>query len=180
VSGKEPATPDRGVAVTHGQWEGPRNRGSGSRPRPLPPWLGVRSEKAAHRIAVGCGDGGGRREGVYVPRRDASSRVNALAGGRLFPEVHGHAGFEAREKGGRFRVALDGDNGRRQLAVEGVVASELPASSAFRFLSEASEFFRRGSLGYSATAGSGQLDGLELQALDWRGQRLAVTAVESS
>src|SRR5207237_1213317 len=40
------------------------------RPRLLPPWLGIASENAAHRIAVEWDDGGERREGVYIPRRD--------------------------------------------------------------------------------------------------------------
>ncbi len=150
------------------------------RPRLFPPWLGISSENAAHRIAVEWDEGGERREGVYIPRRDTSSRLNALAGGRLFPGVHRHARFEVREAGDRYRVALDSDDGRMHLAVEGVAGSELPASSVFRSLTEASEFFRRGSLGYSATGRPGVFDGLELRTFDWHVRPLAVTEVESS
>src|SRR5690348_4792849 len=44
-----------------------------TRPRFLPPVLGFASENAAHRIAVEWDQG----EGVFVPRRDTSSRLNA-------------------------------------------------------------------------------------------------------
>src|SRR4051794_8316172 len=50
------------------------------RPTFLPSWLGIASENAAHRTA-GEWDDGTAREGVYVRRRDTSSRLNALAGG---------------------------------------------------------------------------------------------------
>src|SRR5436305_8499561 len=48
------------------------------RPTFLPAWLGISSENAAHRVAVEWDDGGGVREGVYIRRRDTSSRINAL------------------------------------------------------------------------------------------------------
>jgi hypothetical protein len=57
----------------------------GIRPRFFPiPW-GIGSENAAHRIAVEWDVDGQPREGVYIPRRDTSSRLNTLAGGTLFP-----------------------------------------------------------------------------------------------
>jgi hypothetical protein len=63
------------------------------RPKFVPSWFGVASENAAHRMAVEWDDHGKVREGVYVRRRDTDSRLNALAGGRLFPGIHHHAGF---------------------------------------------------------------------------------------
>ena len=63
------------------------------RPRFAPAWLGVSSENAAHRIAVEWDHDGETRQGVYIPRRDTSSRFNSLVGGRLFPGVHYHATF---------------------------------------------------------------------------------------
>src|SRR3954454_20999339 len=53
------------------------------RPRFVPPFLGISSENAAHRIAVEWDDDGECRAGVFIPRRDTSSRLNTLAGGRL-------------------------------------------------------------------------------------------------
>ena len=49
----------------------------GLRPRWVPAALGLRSESAAHRIAVNWEHEGKRHEGVYVPRRDTSSRLAA-------------------------------------------------------------------------------------------------------
>src|SRR5262245_39071618 len=54
------------------------------RPRFLPDWCGISSENAAHRAAVEWDDDNTTREGVYVRRRDTNSRLNSLAGGRLF------------------------------------------------------------------------------------------------
>jgi hypothetical protein len=67
------------------------------RPRWLPPFMGISSENAAHRIAVEWEQDGQLREGVFIPRRDTSSRLNALAGGRLFPGLHHHARFQVDE-----------------------------------------------------------------------------------
>src|SRR3954469_16093375 len=55
------------------------------RPKHVPAAFGIHSENAAHRIAVTWEEGGVTREGVYIPRRDTSSLINRLAGGRLFP-----------------------------------------------------------------------------------------------
>ena len=53
------------------------------RPRGVPALVpGLSSENAAHRIAVEWTEGNGEeREGVYIPRRDTNSALNALAGG---------------------------------------------------------------------------------------------------
>jgi hypothetical protein len=150
------------------------------RPRLLPAFLGLSSENAAHRIAVAWEQDGEVHEGVFIPRRDTSSRLNTLAGGRLFPGVHHHAAFRVREHGGHYRVALDSDDGRTHLLVEGREASGLPATSVFGSLAEASAFFERGSLGYSVTARPGEFDGLELRSFSWRVTPLAVERVESS
>ena len=51
------------------------------RPNFLPlPW-GLQSENAAHRIAVQWESNGQTQQGVYIPRRDTNSRVNAWVGG---------------------------------------------------------------------------------------------------
>src|SRR6266511_567156 len=53
------------------------------RPLGLSARFGISSENAAHRIAVKWEAEGRGQEGVYIPRRDTSSRINAFAGGRL-------------------------------------------------------------------------------------------------
>lgn len=150
------------------------------RPRWLPAFIGISSENAAHRIAVEWDERGHSHEGVFIPRRDTSSRLNVLAGGRLFPGVHHHARFQVEERGDYYRVALDSDDNRAHVLVEGRVASELPAGSAFRSLPEISAFFERGSLGYSVTRSADEFDGLELRSFGWRVKPLRVDRVESS
>src|SRR4051794_27311195 len=69
------------------------------RRRGLPGFVGFGSENAAHRIAIEGNDphDGHVREGVYTPRRDTSSKLNHLVGGRLFPGVYYHARFDVDE-----------------------------------------------------------------------------------
>jgi hypothetical protein len=150
------------------------------RPRFWPAGLGISSENAAHRIAVAWEGGGRLHEGVFIPRRDTSSRLNALAGGLLFPGLHRHARFIVEERADRYRIIVDSDDRRTHLLVEGRAAEALPSTSVFGSLGEASAFFERGSVGYSATARPGEFDGLELRTLAWRVQPLAVVRAESS
>lgn len=150
------------------------------RPRWLPSWCGVGSENAAHRIAVEWEDDGRTRQGVYIPRRDTSSRLNTLAGGRLFPGVHHHARFRVAESRDRLEVALAADDRRTRLFIAARVTNDWPSGSVFASLDEASAFFQNGALGYSVTRRPGVFDGLELRTLAWRMQPLAVEHVESS
>jgi uncharacterized protein YqjF (DUF2071 family) len=150
------------------------------RPRLLPTWLGMSSENAAHRTAVEWDEDGRVREGVYVRRRDTSSRLNALAGGRLFPGLQFHARFDVRETGDHFEVSLRSDDGATRLSVVGDVAPRLPAGSVFRSLEEASAFFQAGSLGYSATRDARRFQGMELRCGRWQVEPLSVSSVRSS
>jgi len=150
------------------------------RPRFLPSFLGISSENAAHRIAVEWDQDGETKEGVFIPRRDTSSRLNTLAGGRLFPGVHNHATFDVREKDDHYRIELDSDDHQTHVLIESRVAQELSAGSVFASVKEASDFFERGSLGYSVTGETGHFDGLELRSLNWKVQPLAVDKVQSS
>jgi hypothetical protein len=150
------------------------------RPPLVPRALGLRSENAAHRIAVEWDDGGTVREGVYIPRRDTSSRFNVAVGGRIFPGEHHPAAFTVEESDERLSVALRSTDGLTRVAVEGRVAAALPAASLFATLGEASRFFEGGALGYSATARPGVYDGLELRSFGWALEPLEVTRVEST
>jgi hypothetical protein len=151
------------------------------RPRGLPVARGFHSENAAHRVAVVWEDPDGRtQEGVYIPRRDTSSRLVVLAGGRLFPGEHHHARFRVEESPRRVHVAMASDDGQVQVEVEGTVAAALPPESVFGSLAEASSFFERGSLGYSATRGGGAFEGLELSCRTWSVTPLAVERARSS
>ena len=151
------------------------------RPRGLPGFTGISSENAAHRIAVEWTDEAGiLREGVYIPRRDTSSRLNTLAGGRVFPGEHHHARFTVQDDGERVDLAMKSDDGLVSVRVIGATAEKLPRSSGFESLLEASAFFEGGCLGYSPTRDEGRLDGLTLRTLDWRVQAFEVNTAHSS
>lgn len=150
------------------------------RPRLLPSFVGMSSENAAHRVAVEWDVDGEFRTGVYIPRRDTSSRFNALAGGRLFPGVHNRARFDVREDDSRFHVAMQSVDGSARLSVDGHVAGDLPADSVFSSIDDVSRFFEAGSLGYSPDLSNACFDGLELRSFNWSVEPLEVELIESS
>ena len=115
-----------------------------------------------------------------VRRRDTSSWLNSLAGGRLFPGIHHHGTFSVTESADRFEVALRSDDGVTSMSVLGRRADQLPASSVFHSLEETSAFFQAGSLGYSATPDPSRFQGLELRCFKWRVEPLEIEEVHSS
>lgn len=150
------------------------------RPRFLPvPW-GIGSENTAHRIAVEWEIGGIRRDGVFIPRRDTSSLLNSLAGGSLFPGEHHRAAFTVHESGAEFDVRMQSRDGKADLHVTAEIARSFPNNSVFESIDEASQFFQRGSLGYSVTRNPARFDGLELSCKSWGVEPLHVSHVESS
>ena len=142
------------------------------------PW-GLRSENAAHRIAVEWDEGGTIRSGVFIPRRDTSSRLNSLAGGRIFPGVHHQARFDVRESTGCYDVQFRNLEGEVQLRVSAKETSQFPRQSIFSSLDEASDFFAKGSLGYSPSNTAGVFDGLQLDCQRWEVRPLSIQQVES-
>jgi len=111
------------------------------RPRALPPLVTLGSENAAHRVAVEWTEAGERRQGVYIFRRDSSSRLNTWLGGRLFPGILHHAGFQVTESDERFQLAMASDDGNTRVTIDATLASALPTTSIFGTLSRASDFF---------------------------------------
>lgn len=150
------------------------------RPKLLPSFLGISSENAAHRIAVEWESNGDTKTGVYIPRRDTSSFLNAFAGGRIFPGVHNRARFDVRETEHKYHISMDSIDGCAHVSVDGISTERLPDDSIFGTVEKCSQFFEAGSLGYSPADSTAQFDGLELRAFNWRVQPLAVTTVKSS
>lgn len=151
------------------------------RPSGLPGILGVSSENAAHRVAVEWTDPVGvRREGVFIPRRDTSSILNHLVGGRLFPGEHHSANFAVQDDGGHIELSMRAVDDSVSVMLIGDDAESLPSSSCFGSLAEASSFFENGSLGYSATRDGSRLDGLILRTVVWRVRAMSVVEVQSS
>lgn len=150
------------------------------RPRFVPRQLGLRSENAAHRFAVQWGPPEQRHVGVYIPRRDTSSMVNALIGGRLFPGIHHYCHFHIRESDASLNIRLTGQAKEVILEVRARCTNVFPPTSIFKSLSEASRFFEDSSLGYSPARFPGTLDALELKTFSWAVSPLAVEYVSSS
>ncbi|GAB5405338.1 MAG: DUF2071 domain-containing protein [Aureliella sp.] len=150
------------------------------RPEMLPAFCGISSENAAHRIAVEWDSENGTQSGVYIPRRDTSSALNALVGGRLFPGIHHRARFDVQETDREYRIAMHSLDGAAHLVVDGETAESLPSHSVFDLLEQCSQFFEAGSVGYSPASNSGRFDGLELRTDRWSITPLAVSDVQSS
>ncbi|MFI6043949.1 DUF2071 domain-containing protein [Nocardia sp. NPDC051321] len=138
------------------------------RPVGLPGAIGVRSENAAHRIAVEWDGPNGVEKGVYIPQRDSGSSLNVLLGGRLFPGVHGLARFDVEESQQDLHVAFTSQDGATQVSVDVRTVDEFGGSELFPDLTAASEFFRQGSVGFSASRDGHRLDGLELITPEWQ------------
>src|SRR5687767_7812825 len=150
------------------------------RPKRFPRMLGLSSENAAHRIAVVWSDNEGTHEGVYIPRRDTGSWINHLAGGRLFPGEHHRATFRVEDTGDGIALEMTSADGQVHVAVSGRATAELPTTSLFRAVAEASAFFEPGSVGYSATASGKRLDGVVLKTHAWSVAPLAIEHVSST
>ncbi|HUN33255.1 MAG TPA: DUF2071 domain-containing protein [Trebonia sp.] len=150
------------------------------RPRGIPGWAGLRTENAAHRIAVEWDGVDGRRSGVYIPRRDTDSAATVLVGGRRFPGEHHYASFVARETAQALHVAFASTDGTASAAADVRLARRLQGSALFADTQAASHFFRHGSAGFSATRGGHRLDGLRLMADHWAVEPLELSAVSSS
>ena len=150
------------------------------RPAWMPGALGVRSENAAHRIAVEWDGPLGRCTGVYIPRRDSDSLVSVAAGGRVFPGRLRRAVFDVRETAEDFAVAFAARDGAARVRVDAHLAGRLSGSALFAGVDEASAFFRDGSVGLSPGRNGVKLDGVELHTGSWRVEPLEIRRVTSS
>jgi hypothetical protein len=151
------------------------------RPAGFPAVCGVSSENAAHRIAVEWTDHDGLlREGVYIPRRDSGSWLNQLAGGRIFPGHHHSASFSVRDRDSQIELLMRSADRLVSIKIVGSDADALPLASCFKSLNEASDFFEKGSLGYSASRDPKRSDGLVLRTKNWQVRALELSDVDSS
>jgi hypothetical protein len=147
------------------------------KPKGLPNLLGVSSENGAHRIAVEWNEQDGINEGVYIPRRDTSLRLNALVGGRIFPGKQNLAKFNVREADGNYHIDfISSDN--TSICVDAKETGSFDSNSIFETLENASNFFQRGAVGYSPNGN--KYEGLKLQSYSWQVRPLKVLNVSSS
>jgi len=147
------------------------------RPKGLPKQIGISSENGAHRIAVEWTEKDIQKEGVYIPRRDTSSKLNSLAGGTIFPGVHHLADFTVNENNGNYEVGFISDD-KTFLSIKAKETDCWNSESVFENLQCVSDFFEDGSIGYSPD--KNHYDGLELKAHNWKVSLLEVENVKSS
>ena len=147
------------------------------RPKGFPKSLGISSENGAHRIAVEWEENGVKKEGVYIPRRDTSSRINAWAGGRIFPGIHHLANFEVQESKMAYVVQFQSRDGT-YLSIKARETNSWNQESIFEDLDCVSDFFQKGLIGYSP--GKDNFQGLELRTYNWSVSPLEVEHVSSS
>lgn len=149
----------------------------GVRPPWLPRAITLRSWNGAHRIAVTTPEGD---PAVYVPRRDTNSRINAAAGGRLFPGAHSLAAITATRAGDDHHITLATRDRSTRVDVTGKVAAAIPPDSVFGSVAEVSAFFKRGSVAYSPDRSGTCLEGLELRTTNWSVEPFAISRAEST
>lgn len=147
------------------------------RPAGLPKQVGISSKNGAHRIAIEWREDGKLKEGVFIPRRDTSSKLNSWAGGTIFPGVHHLAEFTVNESEGNYEVSFISDD-ETSLSIEAYETDNWNNKSVFENLECISDFFERGSIGYSPD--KKDFDGLELKAYTWKVSPLKVKKVKSS
>ena len=143
----------------------------------LPDFLGVSSENGAHRVAVEWDDEGESREGVFIPRRDTSLRLNTILGGRIFPGKHYLARFNVKEANGNYHVDFTSSD-NTSISIDAKETSQFDPNSIFETLENVSDFFEKGAVGYSPIRD--KYEGLKLQAYTWQVRPLEVQSVHSS
>ncbi len=147
------------------------------RPKGFPKQIGIASENGAHRIAVEWVENGELKEGVYIPRRDTSSKLNSLAGGSIFPGVHHHAKFNVNETDENYEISFVSSD-KTSLAIKAKCTNQLNTESIFDSIESVSDFFKNGSVGYSPCKNN--FDGLKLNTYSWKVSLLDVENVHSS
>jgi len=147
------------------------------RPTGFPKQIGISSENGAHRIAVEWEENGETKDGVFIPRRDTSSKLNSLVGGRLFPGVHHLAKFSVKESSPNYKVSFISDDDT-SLSIKATETNQWNKKSVFDDLDCVSDFFENGSVGYSPSKHN--FDGLKLKTFNWKVTLLDVESVQSS
>lgn len=147
------------------------------KPKGFPDFMGLSSENGAHRIAVEWDEDGKVKEGVYIPRRDTSLRLNTLLGGRVFPGKHYLAKFNVKESEGNYHIDFTSSD-ETKISIDAQETNQYNRNSIFENLETVSEFFEKGSIGYSPN--KNKFEGLKLQAYTWEVKPLDVLSVTSS
>lgn len=133
-------------------------------PPRVPSTFAFRSWNGAHRFAVLTPDG---TPAVYIPRRHSNAWLTTIAGGRIFPGVHGRAHVAASDRDGRLAIVLDAVDGSVAVDVAVEESDKLPEDSVFADADAASRFFEAGCVGYSDRRRGDSLDAITLHTEQW-------------
>jgi len=147
------------------------------KPKGFPNFLGISSENGAHRIAVEWDEDGQMKEGVFIPRRDTSLRLNTLVGGKLFPGKHHLAKFNVVESNQDYHIDFTSSD-NTNISIDAKEVAQFNSHSIFETLENVSSFFEKGAVGYSPNGN--KFDGLKLATYNWKVKPLAVSNVKSS
>lgn len=147
------------------------------KPKGFPNFIGVNSENGAHRIAVEWDENGEIKEGVFIPRRDTSLKLNAIVGGKIFPGKHYLAKFKVIEEKNHFHLDFTSSD-ETKIEIDAHLTDTLNESSIFKTIENISQFFEKGSVGYSPNGKD--FDGLKLETYKWEVKPLNVEKVSSS
>lgn len=143
----------------------------------LPDFLGISSENGAHRIAVEWDEDGVTHEGVFIPRRDTSLRLNTLVGGRIFPGKHYLADFNVQEDNGKYHIDFKSSD-QTTISIDACKSDHFNSDSIFQTLENASKFLEGGAVGYSPNGN--KYESLKLKTYKWQVSPLEVQKVQSS
>jgi hypothetical protein len=150
------------------------------RPHGLPALVGVTTENAAHRIAVEWDERGTRRSGVFIPRRDSSSRLTCLLGGHVFPGAHHYAEFSVEETDDALQVGFRSQDGTAEVEVRAAIEPTLSSSRLFADVAEASRFFEQGAVGLSPGKDPSRLEAVRLTTHAWQVEPCRIISSRSS
>ena len=147
------------------------------RPKGFPGFLGISSENGAHRIAVEWDEDGAIKEGVFIPRRDTSLRLNTIVGGRVFPGKHHLAKFNVIEDKENYHIDFTSSD-KTGISIDASEIKTFDANSIFETIENVSSFFEKGAVGYSPNGK--KFDGLKLKTYHWEVKPLAVKKIRST
>lgn len=148
-----------------------------------PPWVpsvvGTSSENAAHRIGVEWTADGETHTGVYVPRRDTSSRLNAVFGTAAFGQQY-RATFTVEEGDGRYDVRMANEDDDVEMHVVARETDQFPEDSIFPDIQTVADYHDCGAVGYCPTPTEDEYRGIKFQTDRFTVEPLAVESVHAS
>ncbi|WP_372966759.1 DUF2071 domain-containing protein [Microbacterium sp.] len=147
------------------------------KPLGMPGRAGLRSENAAHRMAVEWDGEHGVESGVFIFERHSSAWHPVLFGGRLFPGVHRRARFRVEESADRYALTMEA--GGHSIHADVEVGGEW-SSGFFPSVQEASDFYRSGSVGWSLGRDERRAEAVTLTAEGWNVEGARVHGLRSS